>query len=362
MRKTAGSAGGPAVPDPLAADRIVEILRPLLLTHSPTGREDEATAWIQAWLRERFEDVAVDDAGNVVARVPGTGESPPLCLLAHKDEIGFIIKRIEPDGKMRVARIGGSYPWKYGEGPVDLLGDGEPTPAFLCFGALHVSPESKEIWEAKNSKNLAWEVCWVDAKLSAEDLAARGIHVGTKGVLARSRKSLTELEGFLGAFALDDKALVAVMLALAEHLKHRPAPRDVFVVATAGEEIGSGRAAYALGKIPAAGFLALEIAPVVPEYDLHPTANPVVLYKDEYNLYDESICRELEVAALTVGVKPQRAVLSGFGSDVSVGARSGRFARYGCIAVPCENTHGYEIVPRDSLSSLARTVDAWLRQ
>jgi len=346
----------------LATGRILEILRPLLLTHSPTGHEDEATAWVQSWLRERLREVNVDDAGNVIARAPGTGDRPPVCLIAHKDEIGFIIKRIEPDGKIRIGRVGGSYPWKYGEGPVDLLGDGDPTPGFLCFGSLHCSAESRDIWDAKNSKNLTWEVCWVDAKLSCDELASRGVHVGTKGVLSRSRKALVEMEGFVGGFALDDKALIAVMLALAEQLADRPAPRDVYLIASAGEEIGSGRAAFAAGNTPAETFLALEIAPVLPEYGVEASLNPVVMYKDEYNIYDETVCRELEVAAILAGLKPQRAVLSSFGSDVSFGAKSGRFARYGCIAVPCENTHGYEIVPRESLGALARTIDAWLRK
>lgn len=346
----------------LSTGHILDILRPLLLTHSPTGHEDEATDWIFNWMKERVEDVRTDEAGNIIARVPGAEVGMPVALLAHKDELGFIIKRIEPDGRIRVGRVGGSYPWKYGEGPVDLLGDGPPTPAFLCFGSLHSTEESRDIWAAKNTSPLKWEMCWVDAKCSPEELAARGIHVGIKGVVARSRKELVEIGPCIGGFALDDRALVAVMLGLLEHLLEAPPPRDVYLIATAGEEIGSGRAAYAAGNIPAQTLVALEVAPVLPEYGLSSGPCPVILYKDEYNIYDESVCEELEEAVLAAGHEFQRAVLSSFGSDLSFGARGGRIARYGCIAIPCENTHGYEIMHRDGLSALAHTLDEWLRR
>lgn len=348
----------------LGLERILEILRPLLATHSPTGREDEAREWVFAWLSDRLAgrgEVKVDRAGNVVARLPGSGSAPAVALVAHLDEIGFIVKRIEPDGRIRVAKVGGSHPWKYGEGPVDLLGRNGIVPAFLSFGAMHASEESKEIFAARNSTNLKWEVCWVDAKLSPDELAARGIHAGVKGVLSRSRKITTEIGAYLGAYALDDKALAAVMLSLCEYLLAAPAPGDVYLIASVGEEIGSGRAVFAAGEIPAETFVALEVAPVLPEYALEATAQPVILYKDEYNIYDESLCFELEDAALSCGLAPQRAVLSSFGSDLSFGARGGRIGRYGCIAIPCENTHGYEIIHRDTLPALARTLDAWVR-
>ena len=347
--------------DRIPTDHILEILRPLLLTHSPTGREDEAVAWVMQWLQDRSVEASRDLAGNVIVLIKGTGAHPPCAVVAHLDEIGFIVKRIEPDGRIRVSKLGGSYPWKYGEGPVELLGRGDPTPGFLCFGSMHASEESAEIWAARHTSPLKWEMVWIDAKLSTSELMERGIHPGVKGVVARSRKSMFEIGDWIGGYALDDKALVAILLAILERLKEAPPPRDVYLIASVGEEIGSGRAAFAAGNIPAETLLALEVAPVLPEYNIAAGPHPVILYKDEYNVYDESVCVDLERSAFQVGLFPQRAVLSSFGSDLSFGARSGRFARYGCISVPCENTHGYEIIHRESLASLALGVEAWIR-
>jgi putative aminopeptidase FrvX len=346
----------------VTSGKILEILRPLLLTHSPSGHEDEATEWIRDWMARHAKKVWMDAAGNVIAHVAGSGSGPAVALVAHKDEIGFIVKRIEPDGCIRVAKLGGSYPWKYGEGPVDLLGDGEPTPGFLCFGSVHVSEESRDIWAARGSSPLRWEMCWIDTKLSPARLQARGIRPGVKGVVARSRKMLTEIGSYIGAFALDDRALMAVLLTVLERIALAPAPRDVYFIASAGEEIGSGRAAYAAGELPVETLVALEVAPVMPEYDIVASQSPVIIYKDEYNVYDESVCRELEDAVMGAGLSAQHAVLSSFGSDLSFGARSGRFGRYGCIAIPCENTHGYEITRTEALPALARSLEGWLRR
>src|ERR1051326_6443278 len=63
---------------PLSSEHILEILRPLLLTHSPTGHEVEAVDWVLHWMRERLDEVTIDAAGNVISRIPGSGTGQPV--------------------------------------------------------------------------------------------------------------------------------------------------------------------------------------------------------------------------------------------------------------------------------------------
>ena len=50
----------------------------------------------------------VDRVGNVIGTVEGTDPaSPSLMIFAHIDTIGFIVRRLEPDGFLRVERMGG---------------------------------------------------------------------------------------------------------------------------------------------------------------------------------------------------------------------------------------------------------------
>ena len=55
-------------------------------------------------------------------RIEGREPGPVRAVLAHKDEIGAMVKRVEERGRLRVGKLGGSFPWVWGEGPVDVLG------------------------------------------------------------------------------------------------------------------------------------------------------------------------------------------------------------------------------------------------
>ncbi|WP_299331838.1 M20/M25/M40 family metallo-hydrolase [Haloplanus sp.] len=78
----------------------------LLETPSPSGFE---TRGQRVWLDyvEPFADeVWTDDYGNAVAAYEG-GETE-LALAGHADEIGFMIRRIDDDGFLRIGAIGGA--------------------------------------------------------------------------------------------------------------------------------------------------------------------------------------------------------------------------------------------------------------
>ena len=110
--------------------------------HSPSGAESE----INQYLIEQFTALGVevwqDRADNIIAKIPGKSSEYPIAITAHKDEIGAIVKTVGEAGIIEVRKLGGSYPWVYGEGVVDLLGDKETIKGVLSFGSRHVSHES----------------------------------------------------------------------------------------------------------------------------------------------------------------------------------------------------------------------------
>jgi putative aminopeptidase FrvX len=132
------STAGEAETDEAAV--LLALLDELCAAHSPAGDEGEMDAILRRRLAELADRVWQDPAGNVIAHIAGERSEQPLLLNAHKDEIALVVKQVEDDGRMRVQPIGGAHPWKYGEGPVDLLADGGSiVPAALCFGATHIS-------------------------------------------------------------------------------------------------------------------------------------------------------------------------------------------------------------------------------
>src|SRR5262249_27023140 len=158
----------------------------LLDRHSPSGVEGE----MDDLLRERLAglgELSEDGAGNLVLRVAGREEGPLRAVLAHKDEIGAIVKRIEDDGRLIAESVGDAQPWIGGEGRLDVLGRQGSAVGVLSFGARHISEESPQHTQ-REKEPVRWRTAWIETKLPDAELARLGIEPGSRIVPARSRK------------------------------------------------------------------------------------------------------------------------------------------------------------------------------
>lgn len=327
-------------------DRLYRVIEELVLCHSPSGWEAE----IDDYLSSAFNDLGIDwrkdAADNLIARIPGRDPSKTLAITAHKDEIGGIVKSFNRDGTLSIRKLGGAFPWVYGEGVVDLLGDHRVVSGILSFGSRHVSHESPQKIH-QHEKALLWSDVRVDTKLSRDELDAAGIRPGSRMVVGKHRKKPFLIGNYLASYALDNKASLAILLALAEGIKS-PAV-NIDLVASSKEEVGAIGAMYYSGHTRPDALIALEICPKSKEYPITSDHAPVLLSQDGYGLYDEGLNRSIAAAAREIDVPVQRAVLSGFGSDASLSMKSGHTAKAACLAFPCDNTHGYEIADLEAI-------------
>lgn len=323
----------------------------LVMHHSPSGAEAE----INQYLMQRFAalDVEVwcDRADNIIAKIPGKNSERAIAITAHKDEIGAIVKTVGEQGRIEVRKLGGSFPWVYGEGVVDLLGDNETISGILSFGSRHVSHESPQQVQQEKTP-VKWENAWVETKCTPTELEAAGIRAGTRMVVGKHRKRPVRLKDYVASYTLDNKASVAILLALAEKLK-QPAV-DVYLVASAKEEVGAIGALFFTQHQRLDALIALEICPLAPEYPIEDGESPVILSQDSYGIYDETLNGQLRHCAKQLNMPVQLAILSKFGSDASIAMKFGHVARAACLAFPTQNTHGYEIA---HLGAIANCID-----
>lgn len=328
------------VTDLTTYDRLFSTISNLVLHHSPSGQEQEIDRVICQELAALDICFWQDEVGNIIAKLPGQNANRAIAITAHKDEIGMIVKTVKPDGRVSVRKLGGAFPWVYGEGVVDLLGDRATISGILSFGSRHVSHESPQHSHQKN-KALHWEDAWIETKRSATELAELGIRPGTRVVIGKHRKQPLRLQDYIASYTLDNKASVAILLALAEQVK---APTvDVYLVASAKEEVGAIGALYFSQRQPLNALIALEICPLAPEYPIEDSAAPVLLSQDGYGLYDEELNNHIRQAAATLNIPLQLATISGFGSDGSIAMKFGHVPRAACLSFPTQNTHGYEL-------------------
>ena len=77
----------------------------------------------------------------------------------------MVIKGIEENGDLRATRLGGLYPAKLGEGPVDILGSAEVAKGVLSFGSMHRTDA--------NQHEFSWESARVITGLSPRESTCR---------------------------------------------------------------------------------------------------------------------------------------------------------------------------------------------
>lgn len=345
-----------------------ELLRELLTTYGPCGQEDAVRDVCRRELEPLVDETWVDAAGNLVGWLRGQdSRAAPVRVMAHMDELSMLVKRVESDGSLHVTQLGTMYPGNFGLGPVAMLGDHELLTGVLTLGSEHTTKESPRIWETKpdqGDKAMDWLHVYVFTGRTPQDLAKAGIGPGTRVCIDASKRTLVEFGDYLGCYFMDDRAsIVAVVQAVRELVRDGDGPAgDVYVVFTTNEEIGAAGGSYASRTLPGDLTLAVEVGPTEAEYRTTCTGGPIVAYSDALCAYDKVVADRLIDIAAGLGLDPQPAVLGAFESDASHAKASGVSARAGLLCLPTMSTHGYEVITRAAIPSVAATLAAFLRE
>lgn len=335
---------------------IFSLISDLIMHHSPSGDEKEVNQFILAEFAARGVPAWVDRADNIIAKIPGQDPTRAIAITGHKDEIGMIVKSVDNRGRIEIRKLGGAFPWVYGEGVVDILGDNETISGILSFGSRHVSHESPQKSQQEKAP-LLWENTWVETKLTTQELELAGVRPGSRVVVGKHRKQPLRIKDYIAGYTLDNKAAVAILLGLAETVK--TPPFDVYLVASAKEEVGAIGALYFTQNQKIEALIALEICPLAPEYPIEEGEKPVLLSQDGYGIYDEGLNRELRDAAKIANIEIQLATISGFGSDASLAMKFGHVARGACLSFPTQNTHGYEIAHLGAIENCLKILQSY---
>lgn len=178
-----------------------------------------------------------DRMGNLIATFPGT--RPSVMLFTHMDQLGFVVRKIEADGLIRVHRLGG-VPERALPSQAVVLStrDGRDIPGVLANKSHHATlPEEK--YAVLSAPEL-----FIDAGHGTKaDVEAAGISIGTPVTYAPNVIDLAG--GRIAGTAVDDRAGCAVLLDVARHLAERHGGPTVHLVFSTQEEFNLRGAAVA---------------------------------------------------------------------------------------------------------------------
>ena len=99
---------------------------------------------------------------------------------------------------------------------------------------------------------------------------------------------------------------------------------------------------------------------ILDRYGVSLSENPVVVYGDTRGLYNKEVADRLVKCGQELGIKPQSAYWQSYGSDASIAKALGQTPKAGLVCIPTENTHGFEIIHRNSLHCCVSLLASYL--
>ena len=209
-------------------DRISQHLQDLMLIPGLSGHEDRVRRYLRDQLAGMGLDNRSDTLGNLVVSFPGEG--PSVMLFAHMDQLGFIVQRVEADGLIRVARMGGVPERALAAQEVLIcVAEGKDVPGIIANKSHHATGPEDKYRVAPVAE------IFIDAGFgSATAAEAVGVRIGSPVAYAPSA-TLLQGDKIVGT-SVDDRAACAVLLEMARSLKDRRNGPPVHLAFTVLEE------------------------------------------------------------------------------------------------------------------------------
>ncbi|GAB1363348.1 M42 family metallopeptidase [Rhodobacter sp.] len=225
---------------------IRDLLIELMLIPGLAGHEARVASAIAAHLDRLGVAHRSDRLGNLMATLPGDPALPSVMIFTHMDQLGFIVRKIEASGLIRLERLGGVPERALAAQAVVLCTAQGDLPAVIANKSHHATGQDEKY------RVLPYAELFVDAGFASRDQAlAAGVQVGTPVVYAP--RVLELANGRIAGTSADDRAGCAALLALAASRKDRTGP-TLHLVWSVQEEFNLR------GVLPAAERLRPDIA------------------------------------------------------------------------------------------------------
>ena len=318
----------------------------LLACDSTTGQSEEIQDLVCVILKELGCEPVKTHKGGVIAEIGGEGNA--LAVTAHVDDIGLMVRKINPDGTLNVCPVGGLYPFYCVMDNVRV----HTRKGGVFTGTVCRTPNSIHVTEEElrdKPGDFRSNVCVVldeDVK-TAEDTRKLGIDTGDMIALD---PRFTVSNGYVKSHFIDDKACAAVLLTAIKAVRDSGAElaRKVYAYFSVYEEIGHGTS-WLPGDVR--DVLAIDIAPVGPD-QTSDEKKVSIFAKDSRFPYHWVMTNELKAAAEKCGADHVIDVFTPhYGSDGDTSVVAGHDVRHAAIGPGTANSHGYERTHVDGLKN-----------
>lgn len=341
-----------------------QLIKELTELHGPVGEEWLVLDHVERMWREAGARTERTRLGNLLARTGGQGKR--LLLIAHADELCYLVRAIHPGGFLWLAngqgwaRKASLREWFTVGQRVVVLARSGPIPGVIAAATGHLANQA-----LPEPSELTWKDFWVDTGLSVDELRERGVTPGTRVVWDAET---VQFGHHVVGKALDDRVPIAVITEVLRRVPPEERRWELTLACSVQEEIGLIGAAALAAHETFDAAVAVEIGmagdtPGVNEQmmPLRLGSGPVLVHKDALVHYDQRLTAALERRAAAAGIPVQHAVFGSFGSDGAALMRADIPAAL--VAFPTRYTHSpFETAHLDDIEALVAWLCAFVRE
>ncbi|WP_027270528.1 M42 family metallopeptidase [Legionella sainthelensi] len=197
-----------------------------------SGFEKSVRDVVKLQWQQSMSRVTVDGMGNLIGVYKENAKGPNVLLMAHMDEVGYMVESITPDGFLKIIPLGGipasvifAQRWTVSTPKGPIL-------AYSGMDSTHL------IEEQKKNKLPAVNAVFLDIGAETKEQAETQFNVrpGLQVTPASQFSPLSE-NRYL-AKALDDRLGLALIGDVLESINNQQQPNQLFTAATVQEEVG----------------------------------------------------------------------------------------------------------------------------
>ena len=316
---------------------------------SPVGYYEKIKPEIEAIAAELGYAVTYDNRDTAYITVKGQDQTKTVCVSAHADTLGMMVRGINPDGTLKTRPVGGlNFANVEGENvTVHTRGGKTYTGMLVCaHHSAHAYDDAKTMERNENTVFVL-----LDEPVKTPDaVRALGIRHGDY-VSVDPRFTVTE-SGYVKSRFIDDKAAMACSFAVLKAMteeKLTPKYNTVFAFSFY-EEIGLG-GVYVPEEI--SEYVAIDIAILDPDADGSEEA-VTICAKDASMPYDYALTNRLIAAAERAGCGYAVDLFYRYGSDASQAIKGGNNLRAATFGMGVYSSHGVERAHMDGIENTVK--------
>lgn len=295
-----------------------ELLKTLTELPGPAGRERLVQDYLISRLATQCENYVLDPIGNLLFKLKSQPDSPKIALIAHSDEIGFMVNGLTQEGFVHITpnyqtKLPDTRLLPFHEALILTDYYEQVTGQFIIETGHHVTQEARQ--SAPDLSNVLVDV----GVGSLAELQALGIDIGCPVLWNPVTKKFGSV---IKGKAMDDRAGLALLVDMVLEGAFSDANAELYLGATTQEELGIVGSPSLAKTFQFDQVIILEICPAYDVFSPSKTdvgavklgAGAVILPKDGRMNYTHSLTLQLISTAQEQDIPFQRAVHAG-GTD-----------------------------------------------